>query len=144
MRHLYILRSGEYIPILLSLPPTSIRPFSDFMNVSFVSRRRPAWSSVVEIGLKRVDNGSNTYSVATFRKLYDFSGEELAQVKQYADNFREQIKMMLQQRAADSETRTEAESMYDNDSRYSTMETGEHFAISGPGIIDGERESLPA
>ena len=144
MRHLYILRSGEYIPILLSLPPTSIRPFSDFMNVSFVSRRRPAWSSVVEIGLKRVDNGSNTYSVATFRKLYDFSGEELAQVKQYADNFREQIKMMLQQRAADSETRTEAESLYDHDSRYSTMETGEHFAISGPGIIDGERESLPA
>ena len=98
----------------------------------------------MEIGLKRVDNGSNTYSVATFRKLYDFSGEELVQVKQYADNFREQIKMMLQQRAADSETRTEAESMYDNDSRYSTMESGEHFAISGPGTIDGERESLPA
>ena len=98
----------------------------------------------MEIGLKRVDNGSNTYSVATFRKLYDFSGEELVQVKQYADNFREQIKMMLQQRAADSETRTEAESMYDYDSRYSTMENGEHFAISGPGTIDGERESLPA
>ena len=35
-------------------------------------------------------------------------------------------------------------SMYDHDSRYSTMENGEHFAISGPGTIDGERESLPA
>ena len=144
MRHLYILRSGEYMPILLSLPPTSIRPFSDFMNVSFVSRRRPAWSSVVEIGLKRVDNGSNTYSVATFRKLYDFSGEELAQVKHYADNFREQVKMMLQQRAADSETRMEPEGVYEQDSRYSTVESGEHFAISGPGTIDGEREALPA
>ncbi len=132
------------MPILLSLPPTSIRPFSDFMNVSFVSRRRPAWSSVVEIGLKRVDNGSNTYSVATFRKLYDFSGEELAQVKHYADNFREQVKMMLQQRAADSETRMEPEGVYEQDSRYSTVESGEHFAISGPGTIDGEREALPA
>ena len=27
MRHLYLLRSGEYMPLLVSLPPTSIRPF---------------------------------------------------------------------------------------------------------------------
>ena len=49
MRHLYLLRDGEYMPILLALPPTSLRPFSDFMNTSFVSRRRPVWSSVVQI-----------------------------------------------------------------------------------------------
>ena len=144
MRHLYILRSGEYIPILLSLPPTSIRPFSDFMNVSFVSRRRPVWSSIVEIGLKRVDNGSNTYSVATFKKLHDFSGEELAQIKQYADSFREQIKMMLHQRAADTETRSEASEMYERDVRYSTIENDGHFSISGSNVIDGERNALPA
>ena len=60
MRHLYILRDGEYMPILLSLPPTSLRPFNDFMNASFVTRRRPTYASVVQIGLKRVDNGSNT------------------------------------------------------------------------------------
>ena len=144
MRHLYVLRSGEYMPILLSLPPTSIRPFSDFMNVSFVSRRRPVWSSIVEIGLKRVDNGSNTYSVATFKKLHDFSGEELAQIKQYADSFREQIKMMLHQRAADTETRSEASEMYERDVRYSTIENDGHFSISGSNVIDGERNALPA
>lgn len=32
MRHLYLLRSGEYMPLLLSLPPTSIRPFKEFLN----------------------------------------------------------------------------------------------------------------
>ena len=144
MRHLYILRSGEYLPILLSLPPTSLRPFNEFMNLSFLSRRRPAWSSIVEIGLKRVDNGANTYSVATFRKLRDFTGEELAQVKQYADNFREQIKMMLQRQAISTETRTEAEDMYEAETVYSRTESGEHFSISAPGRIDGERNALPA
>ena len=144
MRHLYILRSGEYLPILLSLPPTSLRPFNEFMNLSFLSRRRPAWSSIVEIGLKRVDNGANTYSVATFRKLRDFTGEELAQVKQYADNFREQIKMMLQRQAISTETRTEAEDMYEAETVYSRTVSGEHFSISAPGRIDGDRNALPA
>ena len=67
MRNLYILRSGEHMPMLLSLPPTSLRPYSDFITAAFATRRRPIYSGVVQIGLKRVDNGSNTYSVATFR-----------------------------------------------------------------------------
>ena len=99
MRHLYILRDGEYMPILLALPPTSLRPYSDFVNASFVTRRRPAYASVVQIGLKRVENGSNLYSIATFRKLYDFTGEQLAQIKAYTMDFRTQIKEMLKQRA---------------------------------------------
>ncbi|MBQ1972108.1 MAG: hypothetical protein II223_06670, partial [Treponema sp.] len=96
----YILRDGEYMPILLALPPTSLRPYSDFINACFVTRRRPTYASVVQIGLKRVE-GANTYSVATFKKVCDFTGEELAKVKAYATGFREQIKGMLQARAAD-------------------------------------------
>ena len=142
MRHLYVLRSGEYMPILLSLPPTSIRPFSDFMNVSFVSRRRPVWSSIVEIGLKRVDNGSNTYSVATFKKLHDFSGEELAQIKQYADGFREQIKAMNQQRAMEAELGNNEPICDAVDSSYHSTDDGEHFCIT-EAPIDGDHEDLP-
>lgn len=74
MRILYLLQDGDYIPLQLSLPPTSLRPFNDFMNAAFVARRRPAWSSVVQIGLKRVDNGNNTYSVATFRRRPPYRG----------------------------------------------------------------------
>lgn len=143
MRHLYLLRDGEYMPILLALPPTSLRPFSDFMNASFVSRRRPVWSSVVQIGLKRVENGANTYSVATFRKLYDFSGEQLQQIKQYAEGFREQIRTMLQQRAVNTETRTESDIEYDVDPSYSAEQNGEHFTVTAGHIIDGDREGLP-
>lgn len=51
MRQIYLLRSGEYLPLQLSLPPTSLRPFNDFMNLAFcrppapqLFRHRGNWS----------------------------------------------------------------------------------------------------
>ncbi len=144
MRVLYLLRDGEYMPIQLTLPPTSIRPFSDFMNVAFVSRRRPTWGSVVQIGLKRMNNGKDDYSVATFKKLYDFSGEQLMQAKAYADGFREQAKEMLKRRAEDAGNRDGADDMYESKPDYKTSGDDEHFVITGGDVIDGERDELPA
>lgn len=50
MRTLYILRSGEAMPIQLSLPPTSLSPFSEFVNMAFataaVLHGRQSWRSV--------------------------------------------------------------------------------------------------
>ena len=143
MRHLYILRSGEYMPLLLALPPTSLRPYTDFMTAAFVSRHRPVFASVVQIGLKRVDNGSNTYSVATFRKLRDFTGEELQQMKEFAVSFREQIKSMNQQRAMDTEL-SAGETICDAGDAYRSTEDGEHFCLIGESVVDGDREDLPA
>lgn len=140
MRVLYLLRDGDYLPIQLTLPPTSIRPYSDFQNVAFASKRRATYGSVVQIGLKRMDNG-NLYSVATFKKLYDFSGEKLAQVVACAESFREQIKMMLQQRAADTEVRCEDGLLAEDG--YVVQEDGDGFCITS-GAIDGDREELPA
>lgn len=137
MRHLYILRNGEYMPILLALPPTSLRPYSDFINACFVTRRRPTYASIVQIGLKKVE-GANTYSVATFKKIADFTGEDLARVKAYATGFREQIKAMLQARAE----RSDLGSLYE-EAHYQTQENGVHFEISSNDVIDGERNELP-
>lgn len=83
------------------------------------------------------------YSVATFKKLFDFTGEQLANVKKYADDFRAQIKDMIQQRAADTINRAEPDAVYDDGARYRTSEDGEHFVISSNDIIDGERDDLP-
>ncbi len=142
MRHLYILRSGEYLPILLSLPPTSLRPFNDFMNMAFITRRRPTWSAIVQISLKRVENGSSPYSVASFRKVGNITGEQLAQVKQYAESFREQIRLINQQRAAFTENMSDA-TVCDMGNDYQTTEDGSHFSIVGDNAIDGERDYLP-
>lgn len=127
MRNLYILRSGEHMPMLLSLPPTSLRPYSDFITAAFATRRRPIYSGVVQIGLKRVDNGSNTYSVATFRLVQRFEGNDLLQIKQYADGFREQIKAMNQQRAMEAELGNNEPICDAVDSSYHSTDDGEHF-----------------
>lgn len=144
MRVLYLLRDGDYMPIQVTLPPTSLKPFKDFMNVAFAARRRATCGSVVQIGLKRVENG-NTYSVATFRRLFDFSGEPLAQAKAYASGFKEQIKYMNQQRATEAANRT-ADDAYDAYGEYDEFDgDGDGFSVSSIGAdIDGDRDALPA
>jgi hypothetical protein len=142
-RILYLLRDGEFMPIQITLPPTSIRPFSDFYNVAFAARRRGACGSIVSIGLKRVDNG-NTYSVATFKKVLDFTGERLAQAKAYSEGFKAQIKGINQQRAADAAARSD--DLYgDYENGDGLCGDGNSFSISSPGAsIDGDKEALPA
>ena len=142
MRVIYLLRSGDYMPIQLSLPPTSLRPYNDFVNQVFLFRHRGVCSSVIQIGLRKDNNGTQDYSVATFRKLYDFEGEELKQIRAYADQFREQAKKMLTQRASEIEAAA-AEAIEVGAIPRSLPDNEDHFDI-GADVIDGEREPLPA
>lgn len=143
MRVLYLLRSGEFMPLQVTLPPTSLKPFREFMNQSFMLRRRATYGSVVQIGLKKMSNGKDDYSVATFRRLYDFSGEELAQIRQFADGFKEQIRMMLQQRATINETQHDTGCDYSN-SNVEVLPAGKGTQFTYGQTLDGEREALPA
>ncbi len=89
-----------------------------------------------------MDNGSNTYSVATFRLVQRFEGGELLQIKQYADGFREQIKAMNQQRAIEAE-HGNGEAICDAVGvGYQSTGDGEHFCITG-GDINGDHDDLP-
>ena len=141
MRVLYLLRRGEMMPIQLSLPPTSIRPFTTFVNSAFLLRGRRVCSGLVQIGLRKGSSNGFTYSVATFKKLRDFEGEDLAQVCAYADSFRDQIKQTLSERASQNEA--QAGDGVERVSASRVMpDNGDHFAIGG--VIDGERDLLPA
>lgn len=143
MRILYLLRDGEYMPLQVTLPPTSIKPFNDFYSAAFASRRRGTCGSIVQLGLKRIENGTNTYSVATFRKLYDFTGEQLAQIKAYAEGFKEQIKTMLLQRAEDTANRPD--DGFEQCDDYMVSGDSNSFVITSPDAeIDGDRDTLPA
>jgi hypothetical protein len=145
MRHLYLLQDGAFMPVQVILPPTSLRPWSDFLNMIFASRRRGTCGSVIQIGLKRMNNGKDDYSVATFKKLHDFTGEQLAQIKLYADEFRSQIKAMLLQRAADAESRPDSLMEVDGDGFNDAYgEADGKFSVSSRSYIDGDREALPA
>ena len=128
------------MPIQLSLSPTSLRPYSDFVNAAFVARRRGVCGSVVQIGLKKRSNGKDDYSVATFRRLYDFTGEELAQVRAYANSFKEQIEMILAQRAENIETEAGNGVEMARPPRVMPENEG-HFEIGAE--INGDRDELP-
>ncbi len=139
-RIIYLLRSGEVMPIQLSLSPTSITPYSQFVNTAFVSRRRGVCGSVIRIGLKKKNNGKDDYSVATFQKLYDFTGEELARIRAYDDDFKEQIKLILEQRTENIEA--EAGNGVEMVRPARTMPSNEgHFKVGT--AIDGDRNGLP-
>ena len=141
MRTLYLLRSGDLLPLQVTLPPTSLKPFREFTSRAFVMRRRASFGSVVKIGLKKMVNGSNEYSVATFSRLYDFEGEELVQIRAYANNFKEQMQLLLSQR-------NEAQGdKYKDICEYSSSQVepangGTAFCLGQQ--INGDREALPA
>ncbi len=138
MRVLYILCSGEYLPLQLNLPPTSIKPYKEFVNKAFRLRNRASWGSVVEIKLKKENNGKQDYSVATFRRLYDFQGPDLAKVRAYANNFKNQIQLLNDQRAQAANEHYE---------EFCQVEGGNALPMAVedgvPFVINGDREALP-
>lgn len=138
-RIVYLLRNGESMPIQLSLSPTSIRPYTDFVNAAFISRRRGVCGSVVQIGLKKKSNGKDDYSVATFKKLYDFTGEELVRVRAYAESFKQQVKLLLDQRIEAIEAETGNGVEMERPAKVMPS-NAEHFEV---GVINGSREELP-
>lgn len=107
MRSLYILQNDSLMPINLLLPPTSLREYSNFVQNAFIMRNRPLWGSLVRVELRKVSNGSNNYAVAVFTRLGDFTGEKLAEIKEYAVKARAGINEMLAQRAINIESRNE-------------------------------------
>ncbi len=144
-RVIYLLQSGTFMPIQISRPPTSIRPYTEFVNAAFMIRRRRVCGSVVQISLKKMNNGKDDYSVAVFKRLYDFTGEELAKIRAYADSFKEQVGLILEQQAAMRETASGSEVEVTRPVR--TMPDNEgHFTVGttvGAGVVNGEREGLP-
>lgn len=91
MRQIYILRDGDAIPLLLSLPPTSLRAFQAYANNLMFAGR--ALSGVkTNISLKKMDNGNNTYSIAAFRTAGILEPELAKETRAYAAGFREMVK----------------------------------------------------
>jgi len=87
---------------------------------------------VVQIGLKKASNGKDDYSVATFRRIGDFDGEQLANIKSYADGFRGQIKMLLQQRMLDDTNHSEElPTSVDGSTAYQRTDEELNYGVTG-------------
>jgi len=83
MRRLYILRSGDTFPMLLTLPATSITPFGKYLQRIVSKGLRPC-DVVTKIALKKAESKSGiTYAQATFAMEEILPNEIKEKVRKY-------------------------------------------------------------
>lgn len=112
------------------------------MNQGFVFRNRATYGSLVEIGLKRQTNPEGKdYSVATFKRLGDFHGDQLAAVRKYALSFREQIRGMNRQRI---EAKREQDDGLCEMESYTAAPAAADDSFCIGATVNGDTQPLPA
>lgn len=91
-RRLYILRAGEALPTILSIPTGSLADYSKYVT-RLLSKGKTSSSVVTKFSLKKAQNaGGIAYSQAVLSVDRDLTSEELSFVKPFA----EQIKALSQ------------------------------------------------
>lgn len=83
---LYVLRPGNPIPIVLTLPPTSIKAARDYFAKSVVLKGNRCYEVITKIGLVKEESGDGiTYSRATFTLCDKLTPEQIEQTKSMAE-----------------------------------------------------------
>lgn len=87
MRTLYILRPGMLLPVVINVPPTSLKTVRQYLfQLSAIGRAQ--YTVETEIGLlPKTSKGNDPYNQFTFKRLRFLDGDELAVAQQYAQMF---------------------------------------------------------
>lgn len=82
----YILRSGEMLPLLLTVPPTSLKALSAYLSRSIVLKGTRCWKVITELTLKKEKNaGGIAYSSCVFKRVGTVPPEQVEATKAMAD-----------------------------------------------------------
>lgn len=85
MRRIYILPEGQMFPLLLTLPPTSLKNFSNYLAKRVIAKGRRSHNVLTKVSLKKATNSSGiTYSQATFALAGILSVEDAKKIEEYA------------------------------------------------------------
>lgn len=77
---LYILRSGELYPIVITIPPTSLKPLSDYLAKRIITKGMRSFGVITKITLKKAVNATGiAYSQVQF-SIYDKLPQESVDV----------------------------------------------------------------
>jgi hypothetical protein len=91
-RKLFVLQDGELFPLMLALPPTSVKGFSDFIKRNVMKGRR-SYEFIAKIGLtKDKSKGGIEYSKCTFGMVALLEGEKKEAARVYAESIKPMIK----------------------------------------------------
>lgn len=72
IHRIYILREGNPVPLILALPPTSLKPFRDYIGKRILLKGLRSYEAVTRITLKKEKNSAGiNYS----RAVFEFKGK---------------------------------------------------------------------
>lgn len=88
--NVYLLREGELYPVLLTLPPTSLKPFNAYMTKRVIGKGLLSSSVLTKITLRKEKSADGIdYAQAQFAVERILTEEEKAISKDYARNIKE-------------------------------------------------------
>jgi hypothetical protein len=100
MHRVYILREGEMLPLLLTLPPTSLKNISDYLGLRIVSKGLRSYGVVSKVSLKKAQNaGGINYSQAVFALAGKLAPAQAAAMAEYSKG----IKVLTRQLTVDAD-----------------------------------------
>jgi len=89
MRRVYILPEGEMFPLLLTLPPTSLKNFANYLAKRVIANGYRSHNVLTKVTLKKaVSSGGITYSQANFSLAGILSKEDAAKIAEYAQGIK--------------------------------------------------------
>lgn len=89
VHRVYILREDNPVPIILALPPTSLKAMRDYIGKRILLRNMRSYDAVTKITLKKETNAAGiAYSKAVFNFGGKLTPEQSAQAKAMADGIK--------------------------------------------------------
>lgn len=85
-KNLFVLRPNDTLPLLVSLPPASIKAWQTYLTKAVLLKHRKAYGVVTRIGIEKVKNaGGIEYSRAMFSFVGTLTPEQAAVCKRLGD-----------------------------------------------------------
>ena len=86
---IYILRSGVLYPIVLTVPPTSLKPLSDYLAKRIITKGLRSYGVVTKLTLKKATNNTGiTYSQVQFSLVEKLTSEQMETMKNYGESIK--------------------------------------------------------
>ena len=110
MHRLYIMTEGSPVPLMLSLPPTSLKAFQNYRLSTLAAKRLKPCEVVTEFSLApQVSQSGQKYSVVKFKLLGKLDEKEAKIAKYFADQMKAAANRVPKMSADDYNRAPEAE-----------------------------------
>lgn len=89
LHRIYILPPNEVLPLVISVPPTSLANLNSYMLRLTSKAKKPYWAVISKIKLEKATNADGiAFSRAVFSRVGDVPQDKLVPLKQFIDEMR--------------------------------------------------------